>query len=105
VNATLQVVLTARAARETRTALVWWREHRPAAPRLLARERRGTLALLALLASAPGLGALARDTRLAGVRRALLPRSRYHVYYRVDAGASRLEVLALWHTRRRAPRL
>ena len=98
----LAVVLTPRAARQMRAALAWWRENRPAAPDLLDRDLRGGLAVIA---AAPTLGAPARDTRLAGVRRILLRRTRYHVYYRVDEAAGRLEILALWHARRQPPSL
>ena len=97
---TLSVVLTARAAEQVRAALAWWRENRRAAPDLLERELR---AVLALVAAAPSLGVPARDARLAGVRRVLLRRTRYHVYYREAAG--RLDVLAMWHARRQPPSL
>jgi plasmid stabilization system protein ParE len=79
-------------------ALGWWRENRPLAPDLLDEELRG---VLAIVATTPTIGALARDARLQGVRRILLRRTRYHLYYRVNAPAGRLEVLALWHARRK----
>ena len=98
----LAVAFTARATRQTRRALAWWAENRPAALGLLEQELRN---VLALVAATPTLGALARDTRVKDVRRVLLRRSRYHVYYRVDSAGMRLEVLALWHTSRRDPAL
>jgi plasmid stabilization system protein ParE len=82
--------------------LGWWAENRPAAPDLLEQELRN---VLALVAATPTLGALARDTRVKDVRRVLLRRTRYHVYYRVDSASVRLEVLALWHASRRDPSL
>jgi plasmid stabilization system protein ParE len=82
--------------------LAWWRENRLAAPDLLKQELRS---VLELVAAAPTLGAIARDTRIEGVRRVLLRRTGYHVYYRIDATGTRLEVLALWHTKRRDPSL
>ena len=60
---------------------MWWRENRPAAPDLLEQELQS---VLALVASAPTLGAVARDARVKDVRRVLLRRTRYHVYYWVD---------------------
>ena len=99
---TLTVAVTPRAARQMRAALAWWREHRLAAPEMLDQELRG---VIAVITAAPTLGASARDTRLAGVRRILLRRTRYHLYYRVDPGAGRLDILALWHARRRPPSL
>jgi plasmid stabilization system protein ParE len=102
VTSVLTVAFTARATKQTRRALAWWRENRSAAPDLLEQELRSVLALVAV---APTLGAIARDTRIKEVRRVLLRRTRYHVYYRVDAALGRLEVLALWHTSRREPSL
>ena len=39
-----------------------------------------------------------RRSRVRGTRRAILPRIRYYLYYRVSGGA--LEVLAFWHMSR-----
>jgi plasmid stabilization system protein ParE len=102
VTSALTVAFTARATNQARRALTWWRENRPAAPDLLEQELRS---VLALVAAAPTLGAVARDTRIKDVRRVLLRRTRYHIYYRIEAAFARLEVLALWHTSRREPSL
>jgi hypothetical protein len=61
VTRALTVAFTARATTQTRRALTWWRENRPAVPDLLEQELR---AVLALIASAPSLGAVARDKRI-----------------------------------------
>jgi len=98
----LAIALTPRAARQVQTALAWWRENRPVAPRMLEQELRD---MLSVAAAAPTRGVLVRDTRLPNVRRILLHRTRYHVYYRVDAAGERLEILALWHARRPPPSL
>ncbi|MBI4957663.1 MAG: type II toxin-antitoxin system RelE/ParE family toxin [Myxococcales bacterium] len=98
----LEVFVTERAAGEIRAALRWWRANRPAAADLLAQEVRS---MLELLRAAPALGVRARDARIQGVRRALLPRTRYHVYYRVEASSGRLDTLAFWHTSRTGPSL
>lgn len=39
------------------------------------------------------------------VRRVILDRSNYHLYYRVRLEARVIVVLCVWHERRRAPRL
>jgi plasmid stabilization system protein ParE len=52
----------------------------------------------ALIAAQPRVGAIARNTRLADVRRLHLARVHYHLYYRVGRGA--IEVIAFWHTSR-----
>jgi len=43
--------------------------------------------------------------RLKNVRRRLLQRLSYHVYYSVDDERAIVTVLAFWHTSRRPPRL
>lgn len=53
-----------------------------------------------LIASQPGIGARSRNAKKEGVRRLLLSRTGYHLYYQVNAEAGRVEVLALWHSRR-----
>jgi plasmid stabilization system protein ParE len=94
-----QVVVTFRAAAEIRAAAAWWRENRPAAPEALGEDLERAFTLLALQ---PQIGTPARNERLAGVRRVLLARVRYHLYYRVIESPPRLEVLALWHASRGA---
>ncbi len=97
----LVVAIQRRAVREIETIDEWWRTNRPAAPNLFANELESMLAVVALM---PTLGAEARSQRLGGVRRVLLPQSRYHVYYRVRD--TTLDVLAVWHTvRGRGPDL
>ena len=60
--------------------------------------------MLAAIAGAPFAGTAVR-TRQGNVRRVLLARVRYYVYYRVTS-AGEVEVLALWHASRgRAPHL
>jgi plasmid stabilization system protein ParE len=49
---------------------------------------------------APSTGTPYQGSPLPGVRRVLLPRTRYHVYYTVDAAADLVRVHALWHTAR-----
>ena len=53
-----------------------------------------------LIAAQPGIGARARNPKKEGIRRLLLSRTGYHLYYQVNAEAGRVEVLALWHSRR-----
>jgi plasmid stabilization system protein ParE len=71
------VVVTARAAAEIDAAADWWSRNRPAARDAL---REDLTRALELLAEQPRVGAVARGTRLPGVRRVHLSRVRYHVY-------------------------
>ena len=97
-TAPLSVDFTRRAAAQTEAANVWWRENRPQAPNALREELAQAVQLIALQ---PEIGATARNITLAGVRRVLLSRVRYHLYYRIVDGPPRsIEVLSLWHTSR-----
>lgn len=94
----LPVEFTRRASAHTEAANLWWRQNRRQAPEALHEELERAVQLIALQ---PEVGATARNTKLSGVRRVLLSRVRYHLYYRVVDGPPRLvEVLALWHTSR-----
>ena len=48
-----------------------------------------------LIADYPEVGALAEDIELPGVRRVLLIRTHHYLYYRPNAEAERVEVLAV----------
>lgn len=91
----LTVVFGRRAARDVERIDAWWRANRPAAPELFVEDLRRMLSVLAVT---PGLGTPAASTRTPGLRRALLERTRYHVYFRVAAEV--LEVAAVWHASR-----
>jgi plasmid stabilization system protein ParE len=81
----------------------WWNEHRAAAPHLFDRE---LAAAIELLARAPDIGRRYRRRNIPGLRRFLLLRTRYHVYYFHDATRSFVTVLAVWSAvRGRGPSL
>jgi plasmid stabilization system protein ParE len=87
-----------RARREIAVDIAWWRLHRSSDPRALRDEiARGC----DLLSRNPEAGPAAED--YPGVRRLLLLRVSYHLYYRVNHAARQIEIVALWHTRRRPP--
>ncbi len=96
----LAVVLTRRAFSQVVGIDRWWRGPRRGAPTLFRDELTQTLQLLS---STPEVGTTPRDATLSGVRRVLLPRSGYHAYYRVQAHT--VQVLAVWHAKRRPPKL
>ena len=88
-------------------------EHLTEVVRGVKAERRGDLSLLrrelqsaaAMLTELPAAGSPYLLARQAGVRRLLLRKSRYHLYYRVDREQEKIQILALWHTSRRRPPL
>jgi plasmid stabilization system protein ParE len=92
-----EVKVTRRAAVDIRAAAAWWAENRSGAPAALREELARAFELLA---THPEIGAVARNPRLAGIRRILLARVRYHLYYRVVTNPPAVEILALWHASR-----
>lgn len=92
---TLRVKVSARAAKQVRSAAEWWAANRPAAPGAIAADFGESVALLA---EQPGIGARYAGARTPDVRRLYLGRVRYFVYYK--ATSTELQVLALWHASR-----
>jgi plasmid stabilization system protein ParE len=93
-NSPLPVRMVGRAARAIAEVAEWWRTNRPSAPDAFITDLENSLKLIA---SHPGIGALARNATLEGVRRVHLARVRYYLYYRVTQEQF-IEVLALSHT-------
>ncbi len=99
----LTVRFTPRASRDVAQAERWWRANRTKAPNALEEELRATLDLIA---TTPGIGAVAHSVALPGVRRIYLTRVNYFLYYRPNIEGGTVEVVALWHARRGSgPRL
>lgn len=99
----MKVVVTARAKREIVRAALWWRDHRAAAPTWFLDE---LAAAQVQLSASPISGEIYgfRSGRL--VRRCLLERSEYHVYFTVDQEHGVVTVHAVWSVQRgRSPRL
>ena len=91
----LPIKVTLRADRQIQRAATWWLANRPKAPEAFKEElQRG----FGLISQQPGVGARATNVKLKGILRIHLSRIRYFLYYRVRA--SRIEVLALWHSSR-----
>jgi plasmid stabilization system protein ParE len=97
VNRSLSIEVSDLAKAQIRAADEWWRANRPAAPNAIREELERASRLIAVQ---PGVGARARNLSLVGVRRLLLARIRYHLYYRVATDPDRIEVLAFWHSSR-----
>ena len=94
----LEVYFTPRASEHIAKAKDWWLQNRTKAPQAL-REDLDTA--LELISTHPGIGEVARNVRLAGVRRVYLNRVRYYLYYRIHEGSMlSIEVVAFWHASR-----
>jgi len=76
-----EIILSPRARRQLLVALAWWYSHRDKAPDAFDEDLNATWELLG---SAPDVGK-AVSARRPGVRRVLMERVRYYVYYRVAA--------------------
>ena len=92
-----EVVVTARAEEQVRTIRAWWAAERAGAPGVFTEELAASFERIATL---PRSGSPYPVPTPAGVRRVLLRRSRYHVYYTIDDPARRVVVRAVWHTSR-----
>ena len=103
-NSLLPVAFTRRALNHVEEAGHWWRENRTKAPEALQEELQNAFQLIA---TQPDVGATARNVKLPGVRRILLRRVNYHLYYRlVESPVRSVQVVALWHASRgKAPGL
>jgi plasmid stabilization system protein ParE len=97
VNRSLPIEVSDLATAQIRAAEEWWRANRPAAPNAIREELERASRLIAVQ---PGVSARARNLSLVGVRRLLLARIRYHLYYRVVTDPDRVEILAFWHSSR-----
>lgn len=91
----LPVRTTPEADRQIREIDDWWRKDRLAAPDLFLKELRESFEIIA---AAPQIGRLYRLSPVRNVRRVLLKRTRYHVYY--APVLHEVIVLAVWHAQR-----
>jgi plasmid stabilization system protein ParE len=99
----LAVIFWDRAARQIEAAGDWWRENRQGSPEALSDE---LVRILDLIARQPGVGQQATNARLSSVKRILLPRVGYFLFYRLAPRKQRVEVLAFRHAKRGSvPRL
>ena len=96
----LEVRRTRAAKDDIERALAWWKRNREKAPDALAEELDRALTLIA---TSPFIGVRSSGAKSRAVRRLMLPRVRYCLYYRV-VGSPRMhiEILALWHASRGA---
>jgi plasmid stabilization system protein ParE len=90
-----RLLVTADAERQIRAASDWWYENRQSAPQLLRSELQRAFELVV---DYPDAAPLAKNPELPNVRRVLLQRTRFYLYYQVTSEA--VEILALWHASR-----
>jgi plasmid stabilization system protein ParE len=88
-----------RAERQIRRIEAWWRVNRPAAPMLFAEELADALESVTAL---PSQGTTYRELGGVPIRRLLLRRSRYHVFFSFDIHRDVVSLRAVWHAARGA---
>ncbi len=88
----MKLELAPRAVAQAERCTRWWRENRPAAPGLFDEELR---AVLDQIRNGPLLGSVYEVVSGQEHRRLLMPRTRYHVYYRIVA-ADVVRIVAVW---------
>lgn len=91
------VELSPEALEQAQAIRSWWTENREAAPDLFVEELS---AALRKLATTPRIGARYEAPGLREMRRVLMPRTRYHVYYTADDDDRLVRVHAIWHLSR-----
>ncbi|WP_437590379.1 type II toxin-antitoxin system RelE/ParE family toxin [Sorangium sp. So ce1000] len=96
----MKVRFLGRSAEQARAVDAWWRENRPAAPSLFADELASTLRMLR---RTPEMGAPYSPKAKDGVRRVLLSRTQYYLYYAVEPETRLIGVLAIWSCLRGKP--
>ena len=94
-----RVRVAARAAEQIRVADAWWVRHRSKSPSTFADEIERAFEIVRGL---PGVGELVAHSQHEGLRRLLLGRVRYYLYYVVSTEDKTVDILALWHTARGA---
>lgn len=92
-----RLLIAPLAEAQVRRIAQWWRVNRSSSPDLFSRELAETLGALL---QTPTLSVHYRSRRGVRIRRLLLERSRYHVYYSHDVEADVVELRAVWHTAR-----
>ncbi len=100
---TYRLRVSPHAASQIRKAADWWFENRPKAPHAFEEELEKAFGLATRL---PLVGQKVHHSRMSGLRRVLMGRVRYYLYYRVETEKDLVKVLALWHSSRTGhPRL
>lgn len=92
-----RVDFTREARAQADAVEAWWVENRPSAPTMFRDE---LVAAVRLLSVSPFLGAQYAAAPMPGVRRILIGRSRYHVYWEVNRAAQAVTIAAVWYAER-----
>lgn len=92
-----RVELAPAALAQAEAVEAWWRVNRADASGLFLDELTATIRTLE---TAPRIGGVYVGSSLPDVRRLYMPRTRHHLYYRVDEDAVLVRIHAVWHSAR-----
>jgi plasmid stabilization system protein ParE len=99
----VKIEIGKRASRQVERASSRWQQYRPSAPFLFEQELDEALRRLLTM---PKVGVPYATTKRPGLRRLLLPKTEYHVYYALERGQTVIVIHSVWGARRgQGPRL
>lgn len=99
----MKIEIGKRARRQVERASNWWEENRPLAPLLFEKEFEEALQQLL---SMPKSGVLYPTAKRPTLRRILLPKTEYHVYFALERNETVIVIHSVWGARReRGPKL
>jgi plasmid stabilization system protein ParE len=93
----LRIEFSPDALGQLRAIRDWWPINRPSAPELLHEE---LVATLETIRSSPHVAKVYQFSAIPGLRRALMPRTRYHLYFTFHEERALIFVHAIWHASR-----
>lgn len=96
----MRVRFTPEARLAVREKRAWWQQNRPKAPTLFVEELAVVVAKLRNGTDDSRQRYAARGGKI--IWRLLMPKTRNHVYYRIDGVAREVEVLLVWNAIARA---
>lgn len=91
----MRVRFTPEARLAVREKRAWWEQHREKAPRLFIEELAVVVAKLRDDADEKRQQYAARGGRV--IWRILMPKTRHHIYYRLNDDAGEVEILLVWN--------
>ena len=98
---TLRLTIDGEARLQVRTAHRWWKQNRERAPLLFAQEFAG---MVSIIRQSPDVGVTLLRRGIPGLRRALMRKTSYHIYY--VHTETYLRIIAVWSAvRGRRPKL
>ena len=99
----MKIEIGKRARRQVERASSWWQENRPLAPFRFEEEFEGALRQLV---SMPKSGVAYPTAKRPTLRRILLPKTEYHVYFALERNETVIVIHSVWGARRgRSPKV